>query len=509
MLTATAAVLVAGVSSMNAATVPPQTNDRVERWDVFELTLNGPNDGNPFLDTWLKATFRSGHREIAIDGFYDGDGVYKIRFMPDSLGDWSYTTDSNAGALRRKTGNFEVVAPSTGNHGPVRVRDTFHFGYDDGAPFFPFGTTCYAWVHQTEELQQQTLATLKASPFNKLRMCIFPKWYQYNHRQPPRFPFPRSGEKNDYSQFNPDFFHHIEQRILQLRALNIEADLILFHPYDHWGFDEMPADVDDRYLKYVIARFAAYRNVWWSLANEYDLSRKKTSADWERFADIVTQTDPYGHLRSIHANKSYDYSRAWCTHAGVQSYAFDQAASWRNLYLKPIIFDEMMYEGNIDSRWGNLSGEEMTRRFWLCIVAGAYGGHGETFVTPDEIENDETNLWWSHGGTLKGTSPPRLAFLRKIVEETAAAGGGRIGFTQLDPSYYPSAKRSQDESFLFFFDFHQPLYYEFPLPEKGKYRAELIDPWAMTITPVPGEFTGKTRLQLTGKPYMAARFTRV
>jgi hypothetical protein len=193
----------------------------------------------------------------------------------------------------------------------------------------------------------------------------------------------------------------------------------------------------------------------------------------------------------------------------VQSYAFDQAASWRNLYLKPIIFDEMMYEGNIDSRWGNLSGEEMTRRFWLCIVAGAYGGHGETFVTPDEIENDETNLWWSHGGTLKGTSPPRLAFLRKIVEETAAAGGGRIGFTQLDPSYYPSAKRSQDESFLFFFDFHQPLYYEFPLPEKGKYRAELIDPWAMTITPVPGEFTGKTRLQLTGKPYMAARFTRV
>ena len=448
-------------------------------------------------------------REMVIDGFYDDDGVYKIRFMPDSLGRWSYTTDSNSAALKGRTGGIEVIAPGAGNRGPVRVRDTFHFGYADGTPYFPFGTTCYAWVHQSEERQQETLTALKTSPFNKIRMCIFPKWYQYNHGVPPRFPFPREGDTNDYSRFNADYFRHIESRILDLRAINIETDLILFHPYDHWGYQEMPAEVDDRYLRYVVARFSAYRNVWWSLANEYDLMRKKNSSDWERYAEIITESDPYGHLRSIHYSRApYDYSRVWCTHAGVQDYAFDKAASWRETYRKPVIFDEMMYEGNINSRWGNLSGPEMTRRFWRCVVAGVYGGHGETYVTEGEIENDRAVLWWSHGGKLQGTSPQRLAFLRKIVEESASTGGGQIGFMELEPPYYPSAKRSRDEEFLFYFDFHQPLYYDFPLPAQGKYRAELIDPWEMAVTPVEGEFSGKSRLKLTGKPYMAVRFTR-
>jgi len=509
LLEAGGAVMLAGLSARRAEAAP-EPAARVEKWDVFELTLSGPNAGNPFLDTWLKATFRKGAREVTIDGFYDGDGVYKIRFMPDSPGQWSYLTESNAAALQGKTGTLEVIAPGAGNHGPVRVRDVFHFGYADGTPYFPFGTTCYAWVHQSEERQGETLASLKSGPFNKLRMCIFPKWYHYNRKDPPRFPFPREGDRNDYSRFNPDYFRHIDRRILDLRSLGIEADLILFHPYDRWGYQEMPADVDDRYLKYVIARFAAYRNVWWSLANEFDLMRKKNPSDWDRFAQIVTENDPYGHLRSIHYSKApYDYSRVWCTHAGVQDYAFDKAASWRGTYRKPVIFDEMMYEGNINSGWGNLSGPEMTRRFWLCIAAGVYGGHGETYVSEAEIEDDNAVLWWSHGGTLKGTSPQRLAFLRKIVEETAAAGEGPIGFTQLEPPHYLTAKRSRDEAFLFYFDFHQPLYDDFPLPDQGTYRAELIDPWAMTITPVSGQFSGKSRLKLAGKPYMAVRFTRV
>lgn len=509
MLKAGGAAMVAGIST-NGMAAPAQPATKVERWDVFEITLNGPKEGNPFLDVWVKAIFRKGGREMTIDGFYDGDGVYKVRFMPDSVGAWIYSTDSNAAALKGKTGSLEVTPAAGNNHGPVSVRDTFHFGYADGTPYFPFGTTCYAWVHQTEERERETLAALKTGPFNKMRMCIFPKWYQYNHGVPPRFPFPRQGETNDYSRFNPEYFRHIEQRILDLRAMNIEADLILFHPYDHWGFQEMPAEVDDRYLRYVIARFAAYRNVWWSLANEFDLMKKKNSGDWDRYAEIVAESDPYGRLRSIHYSKApYDYSRVWCTHAGVQDYAFDKAASWRSSWRKPVIFDECMYEGNINSRWGNLSGEEMTRRFWLCIVAGVYPGHGETYVTEGDIENDKAVLWWSHGGTLKGTSPARIGFLRKIVEETAAAGGNQIGFTQIEPPYYPSAKRNQDEAFLFYFDFHEPLYYDFPLPEKGKYRAELVDPWAMTVTPVTGEFTGKSRVKLTGKPYMAVRFVRI
>jgi len=95
-----------------------------------------------------------------------------------------------------------------------------------------------------------------------MRMCIFPKSYVYNENEPEFYPFLGT-------RFNPAFFEHLEKRIQQLCESGIEADLILFHPYDRWGYSKMPREADERYLRYVIARFAAYRNVWWSLANEF------------------------------------------------------------------------------------------------------------------------------------------------------------------------------------------------------------------------------------------------
>ena len=49
-----------------------------------------------------------------------------------------------------------------------------------------------------------------------------------------------------------------------------------------------------------MARLAAYRNVWWSMADEYDSVAEKTMADWDRYFRIVRASDPYGHLRSVH-----------------------------------------------------------------------------------------------------------------------------------------------------------------------------------------------------------------
>ena len=107
------------------------------------------------------------------------------------------------------------------------------------------------------------------------------------------------GNQFDYTRFNPAHFRHIEKCILALRDLGIEADLIVMHPYDRWGFSLMSPEQDDLYWRYVLARFSCYRNVWWSLANEYDIL-PKTLQDWERYAAIICEKDVYGHLRSIH-----------------------------------------------------------------------------------------------------------------------------------------------------------------------------------------------------------------
>ena len=65
-----------------------------------------------------------------------------------------------------------------GKHGMVKAVGT-HFEYEDGTYYYPFGTTIYALAHQSEELIDKTMATLRKSPFNIVRMCVFPKHYQY------------------------------------------------------------------------------------------------------------------------------------------------------------------------------------------------------------------------------------------------------------------------------------------------------------------------------------------
>jgi len=107
----------------------------IERWGIFEIVLNGPKDGNPFIDVTLSAVFSYQNRALEPDGFYDGEGVYRIRFMPDIPGDWQYVTKSNVPELDGHQGQFTCVAASDGNHGPVRVNNVFHFAYADGTPF--------------------------------------------------------------------------------------------------------------------------------------------------------------------------------------------------------------------------------------------------------------------------------------------------------------------------------------------------------------------------------------
>ena len=58
----------------------------IEKWDVFETEYNGKTEGNPFVDYEIRATFSYSDKRVEVGGFYDGDGIYKIRFMPEEAG---------------------------------------------------------------------------------------------------------------------------------------------------------------------------------------------------------------------------------------------------------------------------------------------------------------------------------------------------------------------------------------------------------------------------------------
>jgi hypothetical protein len=520
-----AIIVVVAALTQSAAEAAPTTNPSVERWGVFETALSGPASGNPFTDVQLSARFTHENSAIDVKGFYDGDGVYRIRFMPDATGDWQYVTRSNIARLSGIGDSFICTAPTGNNHGPVRVRYTYHFAYADGRPFVPIGTTCYNWAHESEAVQAQTLATLKSSPFDKVRMMLLP-----GKKPAALYPYARDAAGHfDPGRFDPVFFHHLEQRIAQLGDEGIQADLILFNPY-HKGvmdwFDGLDDAADDRYLEYVVSRLGAYRNIWWSLANEYGQVKHKTDDDWDHFFQIVRENDPYAHLRSIHnAAKFYDSSKSWVTHASIQNGSavadFGRAVLYRELVQKPVVYDEVCYEGNIDRRWGDLSGEEMVKRFWLGTIAGTYVGHGEVLTDPAGGV-----AWTSGGGKLLGQSPARIAFLRKILED-----GPAEGIDPIDETYETRFGGKAGEFYIVYFGDDTPAEWIFSLPRDPPHKdalnagmnfhVDILDTWNMTIRPVDRVFTtgmpgdsrypavGDAVIKLPGKPYIALRIERV
>lgn len=511
----------------------------IERWSDIELRYKGKEDGNPFKDYEIHGIFKNSNEEKRIEGFYDGNGDYVIRFMPSYIGNYHYQVEGSfSGEVYEEM--FEVVEAKKNNHGPVRVEDRIHLVYEDGTAYESIGTTCYAWLMQEEALQEQTIKTLEQTAFNKIRFCIFPKYYEFNLEEPVSYPYERGMQRgiqkelldkrvlSDYHsgkevkdihdfdclRFNIEYFKNFDKRIRQLRDLGIEADIILFHPYDKWGFSMMEPEVEALYLKYVAARFGAFRNVWWSMANEYDLIRHKTEKEWDKNAETIRMHDPYGHLCSIHnCLKFYDYHKDWITHCSMQRIDLYKSVELTDQYLeeykKPIVWDEIAYEGNIELGWGNITAEEMVRRFWEAFLRGGHGGHGETYMHPEDV------LWWSHGGTLHGDSYPRFQFLWNILQDTL----GRFlkyvegKFDEVVAIPYNEEKQGGwNQKYcnyeIHYYGFGQPLYRTFEFPEEDVYEIEIIDTWNMTIERV-GSFSGYTRINLPGKQYIAIRLKKL
>jgi hypothetical protein len=239
---------------------------------------------NPYLEE-LVADFSHGGSStegtgdaitLSPSGFYDSGGIFRVRFSPPRPGAWSWNTRSSIAALHQLSGSF-FATPAVSRGCPRTSPGKLGFVYPNGSTFTPVGTTCYAWVHQNASgaegdpdlLEQHTLANLKASPFNKVRMTGFPKWYPFTHHEPRYYPFqgrlippskgchpPPAPTRNghrvpnttvcgksgwDFTRFAPDFWTHFDARVAEVAALGIVPEIILFHPYDndHWGYDRI------------------------------------------------------------------------------------------------------------------------------------------------------------------------------------------------------------------------------------------------------------------------------
>jgi hypothetical protein len=487
--------------------------NHVERWGIHEIVLDGPSSGNPYMDVTLTAVFLNGNTSVTVPGFYDGNGIYRIRFSPDVEGSWSYQTESNLSKLSGFKGKFLCVPPAEKNHGPIEIVNTYYLRYADGTPFYAVGTTAYQWTSVNQLIQDKTVKTLADAPFNKIRMCFFPKSYQYgNDTEPWIYPFRREDGNKEFDKPNCVFFRNFENRVKELMEMGIQADVILFHPYDAWGYSKMGKEGNEKYVRYMIARLSAYRNVWWSLANEWDVPSIKDSIDWEGIGTLLQREDPHHRLRGIHnwydtEDHFYDHTKPWITHVSAQTSHFNQALRWREKYKKPLLFDEMRYEGDVPSGWGNLSGQEMTSYFWMAGLSGGFGTHGETFRN---TADDSTEVrWWAKGGELVGESPERIRFFRSVMEQAPVQ--------EMIPEIIDQGDQENPGKNIYLLS-KPGAYYLAYVADAGQvikiglegdagYRLDIIDTWNMKVMEQRNIESGKFQLT-TEFPFTAVRIYR-
>ena len=97
----------------------------MRQYETFELAFQGAEPEGSHVRVKLKAQFTFEKETKTVDGFYAGNGIYKVRFYPEKSGNYVWKV---TGAV---SGEGEIYCEPAKAHGIVRVSG-MHFKYDDG-----------------------------------------------------------------------------------------------------------------------------------------------------------------------------------------------------------------------------------------------------------------------------------------------------------------------------------------------------------------------------------------
>lgn len=374
-----------------------------EQWTMFEMMLTAQRTyAAAYTAVSVTATFRGPAGEHQVAGFWDGERTWRVRFTPPVAGSWTYWIDSNQGDTGlRRSGTLDVRPAPPERRGFLR-RDPAHptgFRFDNGERFLMMGQTYYEIVRAARAGNdwQSAVANSRQYGMNKIRMLVQP-WggtaessLSYH---PDAFPF--AGSNHD--QLDLAYWQALDRVVQYLDIHGMIADLILFTDAET-AFGTQAQD--ERFVRYVLARYAAFPHVIWCLSNEWEYTGKNKGY-WDRIGAIVRAEDRWmaqgDALRplSIH-NKTGGasggtfsfFDSTWPTYAiiqwGIRNKRYTYGDGWGNASIlqntghgMPVANDEYGY---IDP--ATLSRTNHRGALWGIGVAGGYGSAGDARTFSD------------------------------------------------------------------------------------------------------------------------------
>lgn len=422
-------------------------------YSVIELAFEGPlqtpkDTPARDIDFWVEFQHESGSPVHRIYGFWDGDGrghatgnVFKVRFCPTETGKWILSeVHSNAASLdNQHQGDHITVGQS--DHPGFWMADPASTGKrwyrrSDGSHLYIIGNTHYSFLSGYMKGGMPSGNTIdgdirgNADFFKKLRFGLSGDYYLNPVEKP---YFDDEGQPTDWGDYahrpNPQWFHNrVDLAVQTAYEVDLITDIILAGPDNEWARSTLRAKYNGGdptpFLKYIAARYGSYPNVWICLCNEYEI-REPVYSEKEiaEFGRIILNYLPYQTPLSVHATPNTLWADAfedlppWNDHIIIQkklrhlSPAADVIQNvWENqnhpLY-KPVINDELSYEGDGDSHNEGDSIESHLGAF----LGGGYGTTGE------KSASKEGQYFKGNFNADEHTAADNLKYLREVIDQ--------------------------------------------------------------------------------------------
>ena len=135
---------------MNNSVIKPTADIHTKTWVMNEITFESEKSyANPFHDVDVDIILTNGKTTLRVPGFWDGNNIWKIRFVCPTEGYWRYKTvctDETNTALHNQSETLYVSKYDEKyeiyKRGFVKAENgTRYFMYNDGTPFFYLGDT--------------------------------------------------------------------------------------------------------------------------------------------------------------------------------------------------------------------------------------------------------------------------------------------------------------------------------------------------------------------------------
>lgn len=430
-----AVIFIALVYAFTGNLVGADAAKEIERFGIFEKELKSQGSNfNPYTELSAKVTLTppQGKEMKTALLFWDGGNQWKLRFSPDTLGQWKWKVESPDQGLNELAGSFQCV--ESRRAGSIQPLKDFplHFQRQDGTPFWFLGDT--AWALFTESSAEQydradALAYIDARAdqgFNVLHSMLLSEAGWGNEGGKPFDDI--AAEK-----MNPGYWQEIDRRVAHVNSRGLVCGIAL--AWGDKGRGELYAwrkfpDVvaRQRYARYVAARYSAF-DAYFLVSGEWhaEIHTRRSSAEVvkQEFIEIgnaLHDADPHGRMIGIHPMTSHGSVREF---VGTRWMSFgDYQQNYEDLHgrvlqsrqaKKPVVNSEYGYflrdqsGDGVPDKDNSTSLAAMRNATWDIVMAGGYAvtGFGTTYFGgnrdpgPFDLHAAKNDPWEEQIGHVK------------------------------------------------------------------------------------------------------------